>query len=71
MHRRLELTEEERVILRLRFAAHSRRRTYDEVAALLGRRRGVVRRLERRALRKLRLYGADVDGYSVNGWDEV
>ncbi len=65
------LGAQEQLVLRLRFGDARRSRTQREVAALLGVPRGTVRRIERRALRKLRSSTLDPVGGGWNGWDEA
>jgi len=64
------LSEKEQEILRLRFGLGSRKHGPDEVGALIGVTQSRVRRMEGRALRKLRV--AALEGsMDANGLDQV
>ena len=64
------LTEKETAVLRLRFDPRGVA-TPQEVAGLLGLPLRTVRRLERHALRKLRLSALGPVAHGFDGWDEA
>jgi DNA-directed RNA polymerase sigma subunit (sigma70/sigma32) len=65
------LTEQETVVLQLRFGHTRRVAPPHEVAALLGLSLSTVRRIERRALRRLRLSALGPVAEGFDGWDEA
>jgi DNA-directed RNA polymerase sigma subunit (sigma70/sigma32) len=65
------LTEKEAALLRMRFDDTRRVATLQEVAGLLGMPLGTARRIERRALRKLRSSALGPVAQGFDGWDEV
>ena len=67
----LMLTQEETAVLRLRFDHPERIATREEVAGLLGLPLPAMRRIERRALRKLRLIAIGPLAQGFEGWDEA
>lgn len=67
----LTLTQEETDVLRLRFDHPRRVATREEVAGLLGLPLSTMRRIERRALRKLRMTAIGPVGEGFDGWDEA
>jgi DNA-directed RNA polymerase sigma subunit (sigma70/sigma32) len=71
-HRSLAtLTEQEAVVLRLRYGQSGGVATSQVVAGQIGLPEHTVRRIERDALRKLRMYAVGLVEYGFNGWDEV
>jgi len=65
------LTETEKAVLRLRFENPRRVATLQEVAGLMDMPVRTVRRIERHALRKLRLSALGPVAYGFDGWDEA
>ena len=65
------LTENETAVLRLRFEQLRRVATPQEVAGLLGLPLPTVRRIERRALQKLRRSALGPIAHGFDGWDEA
>jgi DNA-directed RNA polymerase sigma subunit (sigma70/sigma32) len=61
----------EELVLRLRFGNARTAQTRQAVARLLGVSDGTVRRIEREALRKLRLSALGPISEGWRGWDEV
>ena len=61
----------EELVLRLRFGNTRETHSRQEVAQLLGLSLDSVRRIERRALRKLRQSALGPIGSGWQGWDEV
>lgn len=65
------LTEQEALVLHLRYQQPGGVATSQAVAGQLGLSEHTVRRIERDALRKLRQQAVESVGYRVNDWDEV
>jgi DNA-directed RNA polymerase sigma subunit (sigma70/sigma32) len=65
------LTEQEAAVLRLRYRQPGGVATSHVVAGQIGLPVHTIRRIERDALRKLRLHALALVGYGINGWDEV
>jgi DNA-directed RNA polymerase sigma subunit (sigma70/sigma32) len=65
------LTQKETTVLRMRFDDTQRVPPLQEVAGLLRMPLSTARRIERRALRKLRRSALGSSANGFNGWDEV
>jgi DNA-directed RNA polymerase sigma subunit (sigma70/sigma32) len=65
------LTEQEAVVLRLRYQQPGGVTTPQVIAGQIGLPVHTVRRIERDALRKLRTHALALVGCGFNGWDEV
>jgi DNA-directed RNA polymerase sigma subunit (sigma70/sigma32) len=65
------LTEKETAVLRMRFDDAQRVATLQEVAGLLRMPLDTARRIERRALRKLRRSALGPVAQGFDGWDEA
>ncbi len=65
------LAPREELVLQLRFGSARVAQTREQIAALLKVSGATVRRIERQALRKLRLSALGPISRGWNGWDEV